>query len=188
MRFFQELAAFCRRNGIKAIGVHIVEIYIGAILRALPGVEGLFLRSIFYKLIFKSCKGGLIIYPSVYIIFSHRISVGERVAINVNSYLDGRGEITIGNGVLVGPNCVIASCEHTFDNRDVPIYQQPVKYGPVIIEDDVWIGANVVIKCNVIVGKGSVVGAGAVVTKNVEPYTIVAGVPAKKIGVREPSA
>ena len=56
--------------------------------------------------------------------------------------------------------------------------------GKIIIEDDVWIGSNVVILTNVIIGKGSIIAAGAVVTSNVESFTVVGGVPAKQIGIR----
>lgn len=185
MKLFQELLGFIKRNGIKTVFIHAFETYIGAILRALPGVEGLFLRGLFYRAIFRSSKGGLILYPSVYIIFSHRISVGERVAINVNTYLDGRGGISIGNGVLIGPNCILTSTGHHFEDVTTPIYLQPVKYGPIVIEDDVCIGGNTVITPGVTIGKGSVIAACTLVVKDVPPYCLFGGVPGKVIGSRK---
>lgn len=185
MGFFKEIQDFVHRNGIKTIFVHILEIYIGAILRLFPGPEGVILRGLFYKVMFKSCLGSLILYPSVYIIFSHRISVGKRVIVNVNGYIDGRGGITIGDHVIIGPNCVISSCEHNHQDMDVPIYQQPVKYAPITIGNDVWIGANVFVKCGVTIGDGSVIAAGTTVGKDVPAYCVFGGSPGKIIGYRK---
>jgi acetyltransferase-like isoleucine patch superfamily enzyme len=187
MRFFAEILAFIRRNGIVNIVFHAIEIYIGAFLRIFPGPEGLLLRGLFYRLMFKKCGGGLLLYPSVYIIFSRHISTGQRVAVNVNTYIDGRGGITIGDHVLIGPNCVISSCEHTIDDQKVPIYQQAVKYAPITIGNDVWIGANAFIKCGVTVGDGSVIAAGTMVARNVPPNCIFGGVPGRVIKFRNAS-
>lgn len=186
MSFVGETKAFIQRNGFGAVVVHLLEIYLGAFLRIFPGPEGLVLRGLFYRCIFGACGGDLLIYPSVYIIFSRRIRAGRRLALNVNTYLDGRGGITFGDNVLIGPNCVIASCEHSFGDPRVPIYQQPVKYAAITIGNDVWIGANVFIKCGVKVAEGAVIAAGSVVTKDVPPYAVVGGVPAKVIKYRDP--
>jgi acetyltransferase-like isoleucine patch superfamily enzyme len=187
MRFFAEIMSFIRRNGLINVFFHAIEIYLGAILRIFPGPEGLLMRQLFYKLMFKRCGSGLLVYPSVYIIFSRHITAGKRVAINVNTYLDGRGGITIGDHVLIGPNCVIASCEHSYKDMRVPIFEQPVKYAPITIGNDVWIGANVFIKCGVKVGDGSVIAAGSVVTTDVPPFSVFGGVPGKVIKYRDPS-
>ena len=185
MNLLKEIMDFIRRNGIKAVFLHMVEIYIGAILRIFPGGEGLFLRSIFYKMLFKSCGGNLLVYPSVYIIFSHRISVGKRVAFNVGTYLDGRGGITIGDHVLVGPNCILASCEHGYKRTDIPMSQQEIKYASITVGNDVWIGGNCVIKSGVTIHVGSLIAAGTVVTKDVPAYAIFGGVPGQVIGSRK---
>jgi acetyltransferase-like isoleucine patch superfamily enzyme len=187
MRFFAEITAFIRRNGIINIFFHAIEIYIGALLRIFPGPEGLVFRQLFYKLMFKRCGAGLLLYPSVYIIFSRHIAAGKRVAVNVNTYLDGRGGITIGDHVLIGPNCVISSCEHTFGDLQVPIFEQPVKYAPITIGNDVWIGANVFIKCGVTIGNGSVIAAGTVVIKDVPAGCVYGGVPGRVLKYRDPS-
>lgn len=185
MSFLGEGIAFVKRNGIMSVVVHLIEIYLGAFFRIFPGPEGLVLRGLLYRCIFKSCGPDLLIYPSVYIIFSRRIKVGRRLAVNINTYFDGRGGITIGDNVLIGPNCVIASCEHSFGDPHVPICRQPVKYAPIVIGNDVWIGANVFIKCGVTIADGCVIAAGSVVTKDVPAYAIVGGVPAKVIKFRD---
>lgn len=186
MKLIIELFRFIQRNGVKIILFHMLEVYVGALFRYLPGPEGIFLRSICYRwFFFKSSGHSLIIYPNVYIIFSRRISVGKRVAINVNCYLDGRGNISIGNYVLVGPNCMLGSCEHNYKDVDVPIYQQPVKYAPIKIGNDVWICANVIVKCGVSIGDGSVIAAGSVVIEDVPPYCVFGGNPGKVIKYRK---
>ena len=98
------------------------------------------------------------------------------------------GRIVMGSHVAVGPNTVIRAANHRFDRDDAPIMHQGHAAGQVIIEDDVWIAANCTITPDVRIGRGAVVGAGAVVTRNVAPFTIVAGVPAKVIGYRRQNA
>lgn len=112
--------------------------------------------------------------------------IGDNVSINSNAYIDaaGRGEIIIGNDVLIGQNVVIRASDHEFKDTAVPIRQQGHTGGKIVIEDDCWIGANVVITRNVRIGAHSIVAAGAVVTKNVQPSSIVGGVPAKLIRKR----
>ncbi len=185
MSLLSECAGFVRRNGLKAVLLHMLEIYIGAILRIFPGPEGLFLRNIFYGMILKSCGGNLLIYPSVYMIFSRKISVGKRFAVNVGSYLDGRGGITAGDNVLIGPNCILVSCEHGYSRTDIPMSQQDIKYAPITIGNDVWIGGNCVIKSGVTISEGSIIAAGAVVTKDVPAYCIFGGVPGQVIAYRK---
>lgn len=112
------------------------------------------------------------------------ISVGDNVSINTNVQLGASGgRIVIGNNVLIAANVVMRAANHGLDSSEL-INKQPHSEGEIIIEDDVWIGSNVVITSNVTITKGTVVGAGAIVTKSTEPYSIVAGVPAKKIGDR----
>lgn len=94
------------------------------------------------------------------------------------------GRIEIGAQTAVGPGTVIRAANHCIARQDVPIMHQGHIPGQIIIEEDVWIGANCVITPDVRIGRGAVVGAGAVVTRNVAPFSIVGGVPAKEIGRR----
>jgi maltose O-acetyltransferase len=108
------------------------------------------------------------------------ITIGQTTNINPNCMFDSRGgKISIGNYVDIAPEVNIWTLEHDPQSPDFK-----TKGGDVIIEDYVWIGNRAVILPNVKVKKGAVVATGAVVTKDVEPYTIVGGVPAKKIGDR----
>jgi maltose O-acetyltransferase len=107
------------------------------------------------------------------------IEIGDNVVINRRVYLDGRIGIKIGSNVSVSPEVYILSMEH--DPNDPKF---GTRGGVVTIDDNAWIGARAMILPGIHVGEGAVVAAGAVVTKDVEPYKIVAGVPARPIGDR----
>lgn len=112
------------------------------------------------------------------------IELGEAVSINAFAVLDGgRKGIAIGEGTRVASH----ACIYAFDHGLAPeaaIRAQPVSSRGVVIGHDVWIGAQACITDGVSIGEHAVVGAGAVVTRDVEPYAIVAGVPARRIGDR----
>ena len=91
------------------------------------------------------------------------------------------GPLTIGSNVAVAAHVVFASVGHGYDRVDVPMVDQPTTSRQIVIEDDVWIGANAVIIGGVTVGTGAIVGAGAVVTKDVPPFSVVGGTPARVI-------
>lgn len=114
------------------------------------------------------------------------IDIGDRVAFNTNVHVNASlgKRIRIGNDVLIGPNVVLRSADHRFERIDVPIRNQGHVAGEILIEDDVWIGANVVIVSGVRVGRGAVLAAGAIVTSDVAPLTVVGGVPARLIKSR----
>lgn len=109
------------------------------------------------------------------------ITVGDRVNLNTNVALNAsvRGRIIVGDDVIVGPNTVLRASDHVAAERDRPIRDQGHRAGVIVVESDVWIGANVTVLRDVRVGQGAVVAAGAVVTADVERYTVVGGVPAR---------
>jgi galactoside O-acetyltransferase len=116
------------------------------------------------------------------------LTIGDRVALNVNVAIgasDG-GTIRIGDDVIIGPNVVVRASDHVYADAGRPIRQQGHTGGEIVIEDDVWLAASVVVTAGVVIGRGAVVAAGAVVTKDVEPWTVAAGVPARPIAVRQP--
>jgi len=114
------------------------------------------------------------------------IRIGDHAGFNanvhINASLDGR--IEIGNRVMIGPNSVLRASDHVIDDLEIPMQLQGHRGGEIILEDDVWLGSNVVIVSGVRIGKGAVVAAGAVVTRDVEPASVVGGVPARLIKMR----
>lgn len=93
--------------------------------------------------------------------------------------------ITIGEDVMIAPHCMFAEGSHEYRNPEVPMqWAGNFSDGPIIIEDDVWIGANCTILHNVRIGRGSVIGANTLVNRDVEPYSVMGGVPARKIRSR----
>ena len=103
--------------------------------------------------------------------------LGERVFINMGCKFLDQGGITIDEGALIGHNVVLATLNHDLS----PGNRQSMTYAPIHIGKNAWIGANATVLQGVTIGDGAVVAAGAVVTKDVEPNTIVGGVPAKLI-------
>lgn len=112
------------------------------------------------------------------------VQIGDNCSVNTNVQIGGAfGRIVIGNNVIIAPNVVIRAADHGI-RRSAPMRYQPHRGGQILIEDDVWVGSNAVVTTDVTLARGTVVGAGAVVTRSTEPYSIVAGVPARKIGER----
>lgn len=113
------------------------------------------------------------------------IKIGNSCFVNSFSALYGHGDLIIGNNCLIGPQVTVIPVNYGYQDRNIPFREQKPKMKGITIEDDVWIGAGVTILDGCTIGHGCIIGAGAVVTKSIEPYTIAAGVPAKKIGMRE---
>lgn len=117
--------------------------------------------------------------------FQGRVSIDDGSSISDNCSFNGcLAGIFIGKKVMLGPNCVIVAFSHGMKDLNVPMIDQPLEEAPIFIDDDVWISANCTITKGVHLGKGCIIGANSVVTNNVEPYSIVGGVPAKVIGSR----
>jgi acetyltransferase-like isoleucine patch superfamily enzyme len=94
-------------------------------------------------------------------------------------------KVELGKYVLIAPNVTITGDDHNYESAGIPVmFSGRPELRRTLIEDDVWIGQNVSIRAGVVVGRGSILGMGAVITKDVEPYSIVGGVPAKVIGRR----
>jgi len=91
------------------------------------------------------------------------------------------GPVSVGNDVILAQNIVVSGLNHGYEDVSMPIRMQKVSTKDIVIEDEVWIGANSVIVAGVTIGKHAVVAGGSVVTKSVAAYTIVAGNPAKAI-------
>ena len=134
------------------------------------------------KMMLHSCGKDVNIEKNAY--FSSKVSLGDRSGIGVNARI--HGACTIGNDVMMGENCTIITRNHRYDRTDIPMQQQGFEEErPVTIGNDVWIGDNVTILPGVHIGDGCIIAAGAVVTRDVLPYKIAAGVPAKVIKDRK---
>lgn len=116
-------------------------------------------------------------------IIDKRVTLGSNSGIG--SYCELRGNITIGDNVLMASDVVIYTVSHSFiDKNRLIIEQGDMEEKPVIIHDDVWIARRVMIMPGVTIHRGAVIAAGAVVTKDVPPYALVGGVPARVIKYR----
>jgi acetyltransferase-like isoleucine patch superfamily enzyme len=114
------------------------------------------------------------------------VFIGEYSQINPYTVIYGGQGVHIGNYVLIAPHCVLAAGNHDYRQTEKPMRDAGnLGTGPIVIEDDVWLGAHVTVTDGVTIGRGAVVAANAVVTKDVEPYSIVAGLPARQIGSRK---
>ena len=113
------------------------------------------------------------------------LTLGEHSQINPFCVIYGNSGVYIGDNVMIAPHCTIAAGNHNHKQIEIPMrHIKGYSTAPIIIEDDVWIGANCTITDGVKISKGAVIGANSVVTKNVNSYDIVAGCPAKIIGNR----
>ncbi|GAA5646117.1 MULTISPECIES: sugar O-acetyltransferase [Vibrio] len=111
--------------------------------------------------------------------FGQTISIGHNTFINMNATMLDGAHITIGNHVLIGPNAQFYTAGHSLDYRRRRTWETFCQ--PIVVEDDVWIGGNVVINQGVTIGARSVIAANSVVTRDVPPDSLVGGTPAKLI-------
>jgi acetyltransferase-like isoleucine patch superfamily enzyme len=163
---------------------HVIFWTLYGIVKYIPPPVGDVCRTFVAKLFCKRIDSWHI-REGVTIWYPERFSLGQNCSLNEWVYIHAFGGITIRNGVRIAARASFLSFDHNFDDPDTPIYRQTFTPGPITIEDDVWIGIHAVVLRNVTVGKGSVVSAGAVVTKDVPPYAVVGGVPAKVIAWRK---
>ncbi len=133
------------------------------------------LRKLMERLTGKKIDDTFRLFPPFYTDFGKNISIGKDVFINSGCHFQDQGGIIIGDGSFIGHNVVLATINHDLD----PANNRKNHYAPITIGNHVWIGSNATILPGVTMGEWSVVAAGAVVIKDVPPYTMVGGVPAK---------
>jgi maltose O-acetyltransferase len=152
------------------------EVYFLHLLGHIPSHH---IRRFFYRLAgIKIGKGSTIhMYARFY--NPKNIEIGEDTIIGEFTTLDGRDKLKIGNHVTIASEVMIYNSEHDINDKDFKSIT-----GKLVIEDYIFIGPRVIVLPNVTIGKGAVIAAGAIVTKDIPPYAIVAGVPAKIIGER----
>lgn len=166
-------------NGLYTWLIHLLHV----ILDLLPS----FVRVPVWRLLLGKCGPGVMIDQRVYFKYPWLTRIGADVSINrgVEFYpgLMVRATIDIGDRVRIAPNVRFHTAGH--DPRDPDLKDVA---SPIVVEADVWLGASALILPGVRIGRGAIVAAGAVVNRDVPPSTIVGGVPAKVIGIREVAA
>lgn len=112
-----------------------------------------------------------------------RIRLGRQVYLSRGVTVGAAGLVEIGDYALVAPGCYITDADHRFDDPVVPVPEQGMSCkGPTVLEDNVWLGANVVVTSGVRIGRRSVIAANSVVTRDVPEFSLAAGVPARVLG------
>lgn len=149
----------------------------------IPGRVGHYLRGFLVRLFCKKCGGIIKVRPLAHIWGVENLSIGYGSCIGRFASVNCVGQVRIGDNVLMGPSVMISTMNHGVQRSERVIAQAP-DVQDVTIGNDVWIGGYVCILPGVTIGDGAILAAGSVVTQDVEPYTIVAGVPAKFIKYR----
>lgn len=142
------------------------------------------LRWHFWRVHFTDLGPNTVISYKVTVRGYRNVRIGSNSRINHRAFIDGRAGLSIGSDVLIGFEAIIISSTHRFEDPHIPIRLQGNEGGPVHIGDDVWVGTRAIIMPGVTIGTGAVIGAGSIVTRDVEPYMVVVGVPARPIRLR----
>lgn len=134
-------------------------------------------RALFSQLTGKAVDDDFFLFPPFYTDFGKNITVGKCVFLNTGCTFQDRGGIIIGDGTQIGQNVTLVTLNH----GSVPETRHTTYPAPIVIEENVWIGANVTVLPGVTIGRNAIIAAGAVVTKNVPANTVAGGVPAKTL-------
>lgn len=170
-------------RGIKYFYYRFRELFEDLPLFWVSEIHSFRLRMFFYKRIFRISLGNnVVIYSKCEIRSPTNLFIGDGSIIGDNAILDARAGLTIHKNVCLASNVSVWTLQH--DYRDPFFKCNKEHFGPVVIEDRAWIGPNTILLHDVKIGKGAVVAAGSVVTKDVPPYAVVGGIPAKIIAER----
>jgi galactoside O-acetyltransferase len=194
------------RRILAMISLEIQE-WLNFLIRPIPGRVGFLIRRLWYKCFL--CHSGYLnigigcefISPKAISFFGYsyigancyfnadggKIEVGNSAAFNRGAHINAScgGKIVIGEHCLIGPGVIMRTADHDYSRIDIPMQNQGHNHEDIIIEDDVWIGANTVVLKGVHIGRGAIIGAGAVVTKSIPSMAIAVGIPAKPLRWRE---
>ena len=151
----------------------------------IPGALGIRVRPLVFRSVLKSLGTNVVFQRGMRLISTENISIGSNCNFARDVFITGGGGVTIGDWVGFGPGTKVWSINHRFDDPDRPWLLQGHELKPVVIEDDVWLGANVFVSPGVTIGRGAIVSAGAVVNKNIPSFALVSGNPGRVIGWRK---
>ena len=157
-------------------------------LGGVPGALGRSLRRTFMPFILRRLGADTEIQSGLRVTNPEHVSIGSNCNLAQGLFITGGGGVTIGDWVGFGPDTKIWSVNHRFADPDTPWLLQGWDKKPVVIEDDVWLGANVFVMPGVTIGKGAIVSAGTVVNRSIPPYAIVTGNPGRVVGWRKQPA
>lgn len=149
------------------------------------GNTGLVVRYALLKTLTKRCGDNVSVHPGVYLLNIQNLSIGENVSIHPMCYIEcGECGIEIGNDVSLAHAVSLIATNHRFQDINVPVKDQGIENGRIVIKDNVWIGAKATVLYNNTVESGSIIAANCVVTKDVPANSIVAGIPGRIIKTR----
>ena len=155
------------------------------IARALPWKIGFVLREHSVRRHAARCGVDLEVHPGVRIFGAGKLSIGDRCHLGIDDIIQAHGGVTLGDDVILAPDVKIWSVNHVFARLDIPIWDQGYEHKAVTIGNGVWIGSSSFIMPGATIGDHVVISAGSVVSgKDIPPYAILAGNPARIIGTR----
>jgi acetyltransferase-like isoleucine patch superfamily enzyme len=181
----KEVKSFWRKRKLRGYTLtymvkHALFTFLYDCVRYLPSPIGEIFRFLVLKMFCEKVQS-IWIRPGVAFFFPENISIGRRVSLHDNVYLDGYGGIEFGDDSGAATGSVFISEDHAISNPDVLIKEQPKIPGKITVGKNVWIASNCTILKGVTIGEGSVVAAGSVLTRSVPPFTLVGGNPARVI-------
>lgn len=154
-------------------------------LARIPTSVGIWLRWNCMRHFLQHLGKNTLLKPGIKITSPEKVSIGANCDFGQNLFITGGGGVRIGDWVGLGPDVKIWSVTHRFDDPNRPWLLQGYEHKPVVIEDDVWLGASVFVMPGTTIGRGAIVSACSVLSKSVPPFAIVAGHPARVIGWRK---
>lgn len=170
---------------MKSIYVAFYELCLVTLFNLPKAKPFSFIKGLILNIVGAKIGRNTVIYPGVWIYPGKGLTIGNDVDIAFGVIITTKGGVTIGDRTLIGYRSQLLSANHNIPLGKGKFFGAGHTYGPIDIKNDVWIGANTIILPNITIGEGAVIAAGSVVTKDVSPFTIVGGIPARIIKIRE---